>query len=268
MTVFLSFLFVFVDSKKVGAVFRYSTMVSGLYFLSLLIYSRNRSGPAAMVICFTFYYLLNLKNRRKFNLRLIPDFFIVTAIALFIVAICNPNIMKYYYYQWLSTPGISNVANKMNKKVKDVDLKVFIEDRGKVIRKSDMIRVNLAKKSISQIKSHPFGRSFKDDTHVFFVVDIIFAAGIIGIIWIFVFTFYLIHYLYVLFRRNDQWIEKRALVTSLFAWLLVGLMYNSSHMGIAWGFLGITICLREKCTCVRTSQSSAIKSGKVILGRL
>lgn len=245
MAVFLCFLFVFADSKRAGTLFRYATLLSGLYFISLLIYSWNRSGPAALIIAFSLYYFFNITRQRTSFIRWIPDFFIIFAAAVVIVATCNPQKTYYYYLRWVSTPGISQIANKIDEQVELPSFKGFSKNQGKIIYKADMIRANLFKKSFSQASLYPFGRGFINDPHVACIIDIVYAAGIFGILWLLFYLKSVVGLLRNLFNCQEQWTVKWALVSSLVAWVLVGSMYNSLYMGIGWGFLGITLSYRK-----------------------
>lgn len=243
LAVILTFLLVLSEGKGFHPAFRIITFITVLFFLTLLIYSRNGSGPGAILIAFTVYFIFNLYSERKSFIKYIPNGFLVYLLAIMIVAAINPHILKYYYYRWLSTPVIKEIADPYYSNNQN-DYSYIIE----VTNQSDTARINLLRESFSQLKTAPFGKSFKDNAHVFFIVDVIFATGVLGLIWIVLVSILLLKMLKELLATNINKTIIWALTASLMAWVLVGIMYNGLNIGIAWGFFGVLISLHRRVT--------------------
>jgi len=82
----------------------------------------------------------------------------------------------------------------------------------------------------------------------FFIVDVIFATGVLGLIWIVLVSILLLKMLKELLATNINKTIIWALTASLMAWVLVGIMYNGLNIGIAWGFFGVLISLHRRVT--------------------
>lgn len=249
LAVFYSFLFVVADGKKIGAVWRWAVLYSGLYYFWLLIYSRNRSGPAALILAISGYFVFNFKAQRRSLLRKVPDFFLIVVAAVVIFAITDSNLFSRYCFRLLNSPVIRDVVHLVYNPGENTN--EHFSEVGKRVHEADMGRVYLAKGAAAQLLTAPYGAGFINDPHVFFAVDIVYAAGFFGVLWIIIATVIGIGIVLKLFRQHHAGNATWAIATGLMGWLLVGAMYNAIYMGIAWALLGVMIRLHD--TAVETS---------------
>ncbi len=242
--IMLPFLFVLEDSKKQNW-FRFTTIAVGICFLYFLIYSANRSGIAAATISLTLYYAFHLENKERLLNPYVPGFAISIILSFVLVFWTRTLQGLYFLISWLASPIIADipVVGEVAARFAAFKLNQLQTIPANVIYASDRVRYEVIQNAVSGFKTNFFGAGFQSNTHVWFIIDIIFAAGVVGVIWISISSFYVTRVFSYGFRtfpdKNIIW----ALLIPLVSWVFVGIMYNSLHIGLAWLFLGIVLAL-------------------------
>jgi hypothetical protein len=246
----LPFLFVLEDRKE-RLWFKITTIAVGIIFIYFLVYSGNRSGIAAIMISLVAYYSFNVCNRDRLLNRYIPSFVFIVIMAFVLVFFFRPVQGKYFLLLWSNSPFMSwQIRN--TETLMQSPLKNALERYGTLseihrhnLYRSDLIRVEVARDVVEGIVKYPVGRGFMLNTHVHFMLDIIYAAGIFGIIWIIA----LIHE----FTKTIMNIKKSlnkimlwALLTPLISWFFVSIMYNALHLSLPWIYLGVILSMNNQ----------------------
>lgn len=242
LAVIYGFLFVISDDQKVGRVWRYGILLSGGYFFWLLIASRNRAGPSALILSLCAYYIFFFWVERKSHFKKVSDFLIVIVFAGAIFGLtADPAILTSYWNMWLGIPGISTVFNWFyGGGIPDLQLEETLR-----VLEGGMVRVNLVNDAISRLHTFPYGSGLRFDPHMWFVVDIIYTAGFFGVLWLMVVAGKSVGIVFKLLRKSPASNAVWAVVTGLTCWVLVGITYNSLNMGISWGFIGIFLSMHR-----------------------
>jgi hypothetical protein len=249
LSIMLTFLLVMIESGMGTYRFRICCLLACCYFFWLLIISINRSGPATIVLSLCIYYIFNVKNEKRIISKRIPDFILPLCLAVMLVGIGKPNTFKLYLYRWVSSPIIANfipVSKSLSTFAEPYGSEYFAgidPSRSDLIYKSDMTRWELARETWWSLRKIPYGSGFVNDPHVFFVIDLIHAAGLFGIIWLIVFSSLFVSMIFKTIRTLESKSCLWAVITGIIAWFVVGIMYNSLYLGIGWGFLGMIISL-------------------------
>lgn len=260
LSVLLTFVFIAAENPAETLVFRVcGTLIAGFFFY-FLVWSRNRSGPAAIVVALGAYYLFNRQRPGRWLGRRVPNFAVAITVSLSILFYSQPMFMDLYLYTWISSPIVQkampqwvwdDIAKKPSGKRPIIidgrriySLQEMIEESPEYmerIQTSDLQRWKLTKEVLANLNDHPWGKGFVKDAHVIFVFDIINAAGWIGVSFLAAIAWYFFRLLREIARRADDDNSGWALVATMVAWFLSGAMYNSLFMGIAWMMVGILV---------------------------
>lgn len=239
--VMLPFLFVLEEQDR-SRWLRAAILAVGICFLYFLIYSRNRSGFGAIVIALATYYAFNLRHGGRWLHPRVPGFVLTIVLAFVVVFWFRPWQGGLFVRLWLNSPFFTDIQVFG---LTPVDLPQFNLNQVQVsnLYHSDMLRVEIAKDTLLGLKDHLLGRGFMTNTHVHFAVDIIHAAGIVGIVWLVAFACYLADMVRSIVRSDQEQTSLWLLLTPLVAWFWVGLMFNAINLGLAWAFSGMLLAL-------------------------
>lgn len=241
--VMLPFLFVLEDRYQSWRL-RAAVLFVGACFLYFLIYSRNRSGFGAIAIALAVYYVFNLRYADRWLHPRLPGFVLAVALAFAAVFWFRPDQGATFVLLWLNSPFFADL-NLFGISVKDLtELKLNMTQVGNLYQ-SDMLRVNIVEETFSGLDEHFAGRGFMDNTHVHFVIDIVYAAGYVGIVWLSIFTCYLAKLIGDAWRGCPEKIRIWLLLTPLIAWFWVGVMYNAINLGLGWIFFGMLLAISK-----------------------
>jgi hypothetical protein len=251
----LAFLLVMVESELADVWFRGGVLIVSAVYWYLLLLTQNRSGPAALFVALGLYFVFHVKVQRRMCAKRIPDFILPIALASVAFALVVPYAFHYYFYLWASSPLIASLFPNLSHLWTDETAgtignvvfgsKCFLpcveEQYGAAVYRGDSIRLTLLRNALSAMQRNPFGSGFFYDIHISFLTDVIYAAGIVGILWLLVYGVLFIPMVRKAARVGQFEIYAWALLTGIFAWLLMGIMYNASNLGLGWGFLGMMI---------------------------
>ncbi len=216
MTLFVPFLFL-IGISKMGTHGIWLIFVSVLSFCILLL-SHNRAGPIAIII--TIFASIYFISQNKFTV-LITSCFLVICLAI-IISINMPNSVIAYTYNFSGSDLIAS---------------------------SDQIRLNLFFGVIESVFTNPLGMGFTNiyssqygwtDPHGV-ISSILYAGSIVGILWLVIFSSFLIHFVVIecaKYHSDGYWL---ALAVALLAWFLMSFMHNILYTGLFWLMFGIWI---------------------------
>ncbi len=245
----LPFLFVMED-RDPSRWLRVAVIVVGVCFLYFLIYSRNRSGFGAIAIAMATYYAFNLRHGERWLHPRVPGFALTLVLAFVVVFAFRAPQGGTFFVLWATSPFFSDILSFLpNLPVSQGNTLADLADtkmnpvQARNLYESDMLRVEIVKETVASLRENIFGRGFMANTHVHFVIDIIHAAGVVGILWLVAFAYCLANMIRSIVRsgmdRTNLWL----LLTPLIAWFWVGLMFNAINLGLGWVFLGMLLAL-------------------------
>ena len=248
LAVMLSFLFVLEDQSPRQSVWLRSVLIAvGVCFLYFLIYSKNRSGVAAIAIAMATYYAFNLRHGDRWLHPRIPGFVLTVILALLVVFWFRAPQAMTFFSLWANSPFSeilrfipnplghqwANIAELADTKMNPFQKRNLYE--------SDMLRVHIVKETFAGLRENILGRGFMTNTHVHFVIDIIHAAGVVGILWLVAFAYYVAGMIRSIVRSGMERAALWLLLTPLIAWIFVGLMFNAINLGLGWVFFGMML---------------------------
>jgi hypothetical protein len=247
--VMLPFLFVMED-RDPSRWLRAAVMVVGVCFLYFLIYSRNRSGFGAIAIAMATYYAFNLRHGERWLHPRVPGFALTLVLAFVVVFAFRAPQGGTFFILWAKSPFFSdilsflpNLPTSQGNTLADLADTKMNPVQARNLYESDMLRVEIVKETVAGLRENFFGRGFMANTHVHFVIDIIHAAGVVGILWLVAFAYYLADMIRSIVRSGMEWASLWLLLTPLIAWFWVGLMFNAINLGLGWVFFGMLLAL-------------------------
>jgi hypothetical protein len=236
----LPFLFVLEDCKE-RLWFKITTIAVGICYMYFLIYSGNRSGIAAITIALIVYYVFNVCNRDRLLNRYIPSFVFIITIAFVLVFYLRGDQAKYFLLLWAESPLVPS-----HFKIFEFLGITLSEVHSYNLYASDLLRVEIARDVMEGLVKYPAGRGFMLDTHVHFMLDIIYAAGVVGIIWIIILMLEFMKTITSINKKRLNKIILWALLTPLVSWFFVGIMYNALYLSLPWIYLGIILAMNNQ----------------------
>jgi len=240
--VMLPFLFV-LEEQDQSRWLRAAIVAVGICFLYFLISSRNRSGFGAIVIALATYYAFHPRHRERWLHPRVPGFVLAIVLALVAVFWLRPWQGMTFVKLWFNSPLFTGIHDAFGLTVADVPQLSLNEAHASNLYRSDMLRVELVEEAFSGLGQHFLGRGFMANTHVHFVVEIIYAAGVVGILWLAAFAYYTADLVRTVVRSGREWASLWLLLTPLIAWFSVGLMYNAIDLGLGWVLSGMLLAL-------------------------
>lgn len=246
LALMLSFLFVYEDQLPAQKFWlRFVLIAIGTCFLYFLIYSGNRSGVAAIAIAMFFYYAFSFMHHGRWLKTRTPGFVLSAVLAILMVFWFRNDQAMIFLISWTESPLFSTLYQAMGDAgVVRADLR-FSEERRVALVASDMLRVEIAMSTFSNLSEYFFGRGFMTNTHVHFVIDIVHGAGVVGIFWLALYAYYAANMVKSVLHsgtsRSDFWL----LTTPLVSWFFVGIMFNAIHLGLGWLFFGMLLARKS-----------------------
>ncbi len=250
LAVFLPFLLIIMESNFTSKSFKLLFIIVCLYYFYFLIFSRSRSGPGSILIALFIYYIFNRNNKNRLISKHIPDFIIPCILGIILSVFLHFSDMQNYTHRIVSSAPFQAVIPYAE------NVKIFLEENANVDNSmtaeraedtynNDILRLNIAKKTFLSLKTDPLGKGFMHDPHVFFIIELIYAGGIVAILGLSLFISYFIYFSFKTIQYvNDKTIYW-ALNASIISWFFVGVMYNALYMSIFWAFIGIIISLSK-----------------------
>lgn len=249
----LTFLLVMSESMEAARWFRACALLVSAVYMYVLLWSVNRSGPAAILAALGVYYCLNMVVHRRMFSKMVPDFVLPITLAVAAALFVPPYLFTTYYDRVVSTPVVKTILpapvelwpSKADEECINLRMVgcVLGSQEEHAIYKADARRGDLFLGSLSSILSHPFGNGFIDDQHACFITSILHAGGIFGILWVCLFgglfATMVRHIVLAAYVEGSL----KAPLFGLLAWFLVGIMYNTLHMGLMWGWFAILVAL-------------------------
>ncbi len=254
--VMLPFLFVLEDQDP-SRWLRGAVMAVGVCFLYFLIYSRNRSGFGAIAIAMATYYAFNLRHGDRWLHPRVPGFALAMVLAFVAVFAFRPAQGATFLVLWANSPFFADVQlfgtsirDLAGISVHGVTLADLADTKMNPVQSSnlsdsDMLRMKILAETFVGLREYVLGRGFMTNTHVHFVIDIIHAAGAVGILWLVAFAYYLADMIGSIVRSGMDRTSLWLLLTPLIAWFWVGLMFNAINLGLGWVFFGMLLSLHE-----------------------
>jgi hypothetical protein len=243
------FLMVMVEKRNVGPWFRAGALTVGGVYWYMLFWSLNRSGLAAVLVALGFYYLAHLSINHRLLGKRVPDFAVPFALAFIAGILSVPYAFSNYFVLWISSPFIRTVFPGLDtwafvdKQQGECILDCVSSDLPVRVYESDMVRWRLLQDAFSAMLDKPWGSGLISDSHASLITVIIHASGVVGLAWL---SVYAAVFVFIVSRSLKSERFKAccwALFAGLVGWFLVGIMYDSVHLGLAWGFLGIMLSI-------------------------
>jgi len=110
---------------------------------------------------------------------------------------------------------------------------------------SDVSRWIVFKETLKELKNYPLGKSFVNDPHIFFPIDIIGAGGYVGIVFLMLIGFNMLKLILFAMKENEIGCGQQAIASAILAWMLSGLMYSSVYLGFGWMLIGMLLSLKK-----------------------
>lgn len=226
-------------------------------YIYFLITSKNRSGLLAILITMFSYNVFNYFCKRKKNL--IQSLTILSSaliIGFYFAFQFDPSNTKIFFILLLKSPlfnpvvnsilGFFNISNILG--LGNIS-ELLNPTQSALLNNSDMLRINIASDVYSNIFRNVFGRGFMANTHINFITDLVYSAGLIGVIWLAAYFYFICRLiLSILKLRNENLKILSILLFSLVSWFFVGLMYNAINLGFSWVILGMLFSFKNKLT--------------------
>ena len=251
----LPFLFVLEDRDRNWRL-RAAVLAVGVCFLYFLIYSRNRSGFGAIAIALATYYTFNLRDENRWLHPRVPGFALAVVLAFTLVYWFRHWQGATFVMLWMNSPIVPDI-HVAGTSIKDmVDLKLNATQNSN-LNNSDLLRVGIVKETILGLRENLIGRGFMTNTHTHFVIDIIYAAGGVGVLWLAAYAYDLVIMVRQMLRTGLERTGFWLLVTPLIAWFFVGAMFNAINMGLGWIFFGMLLAVHEASRIVTAKPAAA-----------
>ncbi|MCX7146584.1 MAG: hypothetical protein NT042_10365, partial [Sulfuritalea sp.] len=194
----------------------------------------------------------NLRHRDRWLHPRVPGFTLTFVLAFVVVFLFRVPQGGTFVMLWAKSPffsdflsavpnlhvfGEGSIADLADTKMNPVQARNLYD--------SDMLRVKIIEATIAGLPDHLAGRGFMANTHVHFAIDIIHAAGVVGVLWLVAFAYYLAGMIRSIVRSGMERTSLWLLLTPLIAWFCVGLMFNAINLGLGWVFFGMLLAVRD-----------------------